>query len=69
MGVAADDDVHAPGGIQRGCEFLVFFKADMGQQHGQVDIRVPMRVTNLADLAQRILKIDQHADQTIVLCA
>ena len=63
MGVSADDDVHAPSGIQQGSQLLILLKADMGQQHRQIHILCPVSVADPAHLGSGLVDIDEGTDQ------
>ena len=63
MGMSADDDVHAPSGIQQGCKLLILLKADMGQQHRQIHILCPVSVADPAHLGSGLVDIDEGTDQ------
>ena len=65
MTVSSDDNIHTPVGIQRGRELLVLLQTDVRKQNGHVDIRGSVRVANFANLAQCVLKVDQHAGKPI----
>ena len=67
VGMSADDDVHAPFGLQQGCQFLIFLEADVGQQDGEVDIDRVVGVADAADLFRRVLDVDEAADQAVRL--
>ena len=67
MAVSADDDVHAPVGVKQRGELLVLLKADVGEQHGEVDVDGVVGVADVAHLARRLADVYEGADQLVVL--
>ena len=63
MGVSADDNIHAPSGIQQGSQLLILLKADMGQQHRQIHILRPVGIADPAHLGSGLVDIDEGADE------
>ena len=68
VAVAADNEIHAPVGIESGREFFVVFKADMRQQHGEVNVHIPVGIADFADLIDGILNINQSTHKPLRFC-
>ena len=50
VAVPADDQVHSPRRVQLARQMFVLLKADVGQQHGKVDVDAVVGVADLAHL-------------------
>ena len=66
VGVAADDEIHPPAGVQQRRQLLVLLKADVGQQHGEVDVLCPVGVADPAHLRGGVMDIDEGADEPLL---
>ena len=67
VAVAADDQIHAPCGIQHCRQSLVLLKADVGEQHGEVDVDGVVGVADVAHLPGRLADVHKGADQLVAL--
>ena len=50
MAVPADDQIHSPRRVQLARKMAVLLKADVGQQHGKINIDAVVGVADLAHL-------------------
>ena len=50
VAVPTDDQIHSPGRVQLAGQMAVLLKADVGQQHGKVDVDAVVGVADLAHL-------------------
>ena len=67
MAVAANDDVHAPVRVQHRRQLLVLLKADVGQQHGEINVDGVVGVADVAHLPGRLPDVHKGPDQLVRL--
>ena len=67
VAVAANDDVHAPVRVQHRRQLLVLLKADVGQQHGEINVDSVVGVADVAHLPGRLPDVHKGPDQLVRL--
>ena len=67
VAVAADDQIHAPCGVQHRRQLLVLLEADVGEQHGEVDVDGVVGVADVAHLPRCLTDVHKGSDQLIAL--
>ena len=67
VAVAANDNVHAPVRVQHRRQLLVLLKADVGQQHGEINVDGVVGVADVAHLPGRLPDVHKGPDQLVRL--
>ena len=67
MGMTADDEIDAPGGVKLGGQLLILKEADVGHEDCAVNIVAAIAVDDAADFRDGIFNIDELCQQRVFL--